>query len=86
MRAQTLLIPFIPYGVVSAVHCLLLIFDLPGSGYETKQLLMPALALAAVHGTATLWARHGFLPVDAGAEAALASYGATARVMTRSLP
>lgn len=47
---------------------------------------LPALALAPVHGTATLWARHGFLPADAGAEAALASYGATARVMTRSLP
>lgn len=30
------------------MHCLLIIFGMPGSGFETKQLLMPALALAAV--------------------------------------
>jgi len=42
------LIPFIPYIVISAVHCLLIVFHLPGRGYETKQLLMPALALAAI--------------------------------------
>lgn len=47
---------------------------------------LPRLALTAVHGTETLWARHGFVPADTGAEAALASYGATARIMTRSLP
>lgn len=42
------LIPFLPYIAVSIVHCILVIFHLPGAGYETKQLLMPALALAAV--------------------------------------
>lgn len=47
MRARAL-IPFIPYIAVSVVHVVLNLFDLPGRGYETKQLLMPALALAAV--------------------------------------
>ena len=42
------LIPFLPYAIISIVHCLLIIFGMPGSGFETKQLLMPALALAAV--------------------------------------
>jgi len=42
------LIPFLPYIAISLVHCLLIIFGLPGSGFGTKQLLMPALALAAV--------------------------------------
>lgn len=42
------LIPFVPYIVVSVVHVVLQIGDLPGRGYETKQLLMPTLALAAV--------------------------------------
>lgn len=41
-------IPFIPYIVLSAVHVVLNLFGLSGGGYETKQLLMPALALAAV--------------------------------------
>ena len=47
MRGKRML-PFVPYIVISAVHCVLVIFQLPGSGFETKQLLMPALALAAV--------------------------------------
>ncbi|MBN9612149.1 MAG: lysoplasmalogenase, partial [Actinobacteria bacterium] len=47
MRAKAL-IPFIPYIVVSVVHVVLGLFDLPGRGFETKQLLMAALALAAV--------------------------------------
>ena len=42
------LIPFLPYVAISVVHCVLIIFGLPGSGFETKQLLMPALALAVV--------------------------------------
>lgn len=42
------ILPFLPYIVVSAVHCVLIIGQLPGSGYETKQLLMPALALAVL--------------------------------------
>lgn len=44
---------------------------------------LPALALTAVHDTATLWARHGFAPAPVGAAAALAAYGATATPMTR---
>mgnify|MGYP001290630590 CR=1 FL=1 len=78
MRAQTLLIPFIPYGVVSAVHCLLLIFDLPGSGYETKQLLMPALALAAVWSAWGLrpWPRRAMLLVLAAVAASWLGDGA----------
>lgn len=47
MRAKAL-IPFLPYIVISIVHCSLIIFELPGRGPETKQLLMPALLLAAV--------------------------------------
>lgn len=47
MRGKAV-IPFLPYIVISVVHCVMVIFHLPGSGYETKQLLMPALALAAV--------------------------------------
>lgn len=47
MRTRVL-IPFLPYIAISAVHCVLIIFQLPGRGFETKQLLMPALALAAV--------------------------------------
>lgn len=43
-----MLIPFLPYVVISIVHCVLIIFQLPGSGFATKQLLMPALALAAI--------------------------------------
>lgn len=46
--AKTPIVPFLPYVVVSVVHCVLLVFRLPGSGFETKQLLMPALALAVV--------------------------------------
>ncbi len=42
------LTPFLPYMAISAVHCVLIIFQLPGRGFETKQLLMPALAVAAV--------------------------------------
>lgn len=42
------IVPFLPYIVLSIVHCALIIFQLPGRGFETKQLLMPALALAAV--------------------------------------
>lgn len=42
------LIPFLPYAAISLVHCILIIFSLPGRGYATKQLLMPALALAVV--------------------------------------
>lgn len=48
VTARQALIPFLPYIAISLVHCLLIIFGLPGSGFETKQLLMPALALAAV--------------------------------------
>lgn len=47
MRGKKIL-PFLPYIAISVVHCVLVIFQLPGSGFETKQLLMPALALAAV--------------------------------------
>lgn len=50
MRARAL-IPFIPYIIVSVVHVVLNLFDLPGRGFETKQLLMPALALAVVWAT-----------------------------------
>lgn len=46
---------------------------------------LPALALTAVHGTEVLWARHGFAPMPASAEAALAAYGATAQVMRRGV-
>ncbi|NLB46261.1 MAG: lysoplasmalogenase [Microbacteriaceae bacterium] len=42
------IIPFVPYILVSVLHVVLQVFELPGRGYETKQLLMPALALAAV--------------------------------------
>ncbi len=42
------LAPFLPYIAISLVHCTLVAFQLPGSGYETKQLLMPALALAVI--------------------------------------
>ena len=59
MRARAL-IPFIPFLVVSVVHCVLIIFQLPGRGYETKQLLMPALALAAV------WSMWGVRPWPRG--------------------
>ncbi|WP_439578398.1 GNAT family N-acetyltransferase [Elioraea sp.] len=45
---------------------------------------LAALALTAVHGTQTLWTRHGFVVVP-GNEAALAAYGETALVMTRRL-
>lgn len=47
MRTRVL-IPFLPYILISIVHCTLIILQLPGRGFETKQLLMPALALAAV--------------------------------------
>lgn len=47
MRTRVL-IPFLPYIVISIVHCVLIIFQLPGRGFATKQLLMPALALAAI--------------------------------------
>lgn len=54
-RAQTqrarAVIPFIPYIAVSLLHVVLNTLDLPGGGFETKQLLMPALALAAVWAT-----------------------------------
>jgi GNAT superfamily N-acetyltransferase len=43
---------------------------------------LPTLALTAVHGTETLWSRHGFAAAPDN-DAALAAYGATARVMTR---
>lgn len=49
-RARALL-PFLPYALASVVHCVLIVFDLPGKGFETKQLLMPALALAVVWAT-----------------------------------
>lgn len=48
LERRQLLISFLPYAAISVVHCVLVIFGLPGSGFETKQLLMPALALAAV--------------------------------------
>jgi uncharacterized membrane protein YhhN len=48
LERRRVLIPFLPYAIISIVHCMLIIFKLPGSGFETKQLLMPALALAAV--------------------------------------
>lgn len=47
MRGKNIL-PFLPYIIVSVVHCVLVMFQWPGSGFETKQLLMPALALAAI--------------------------------------
>jgi GNAT superfamily N-acetyltransferase len=45
---------------------------------------LPMLALTAVHGTETLWSRHGFAAAP-GNDAALAAYGVTARVMTRAV-
>lgn len=42
------LLPFLPYALISVVHCVLVIGHLPGDGFETKQLLMSSLALAAV--------------------------------------
>lgn len=64
MRSKAL-IPFLPYIAVSAVHCLLIVLELPGRGFETKQLLMPALALAAVWSTWRLrpWPRGAMLLV-----------------------
>lgn len=47
MRGKRIL-PFLPYIVVSVVHCTLVILQWPGSGFETKQLLMPTLAIAAL--------------------------------------
>jgi uncharacterized membrane protein YhhN len=60
VRARAL-IPFAPYIAVSIVHVALNVLDLPGGGYETKQLLMPALALAAVWAVrrARPWPRAG---------------------------
>ena len=77
LRARAL-IPFIPYIVVSAVHCALIVFDLPGSGYETKQLLMPALALAAVWSVRgeRPWPRTAMLLVLAAVAASWAGDGA----------
>lgn len=46
---------------------------------------LPRLALTAVHGTETLWSRHGFAAAPAGNADALAAYGDTARVMIRPL-
>lgn len=43
-----MLTPFLPYIAVSVVHCILIMFQLPGRGFETKQLLMPALVLAVL--------------------------------------
>jgi len=59
------LIPFLPYAVISLVHCVLIVFELPGSGFETKQLLMPALALAAVWSMRRVrpWPRGGMVLV-----------------------
>ncbi len=48
-----------------------------------RERALPVLALTAVHGTAALWARHGFAPTTAAAEIARDSYGATATPMTR---
>lgn len=45
---STRILPFLPYLILSIVHCVLVAAQLPGSGFETKQLLMPALALAVV--------------------------------------
>jgi uncharacterized membrane protein YhhN len=77
LRARAL-IPFIPYIVVSAVHCALIVFDLPGSSYETKQLLMPALALAAVWSVRgeRPWPRTAMLLVLAAVAASWAGDGA----------
>jgi uncharacterized membrane protein YhhN len=50
------LVSFLPFLIVSVVHVVLGLFDLPGSGYATKQLLMPTLALAAV------WSMWGVRP------------------------
>lgn len=66
MRLKAFL-PFLPYAVISVIHSLLIIFDLPGRGYETKQLLMPALALAAV------WSMWGVRPWPRGAMALILS-------------
>ena len=46
LERRRLLIPFLPYVLISFLHCVLIVYNLPGSGFETKQLLMPALALA----------------------------------------
>lgn len=72
------LVPFVPFIVLSLVHCTLLIFDLPGHGYETKQLLMPALALAAVWSTWRLrpWPRPAMLLVLGGIAASWVGDGA----------
>lgn len=50
MRAKAL-IPFIPYIAVSVIHVVLGLMDHPLGGFATKQLLMAALALAAVWAT-----------------------------------
>jgi len=42
------LVPFVPYALISVVHVGLQIAHHPLGGYGTKQLLMPALALAAI--------------------------------------
>ncbi len=54
-------IPFIPYIAVSILHVVLNTLDLPGGSFATKQLLMPALALAALWASWRLrpWPRAG---------------------------
>ena len=64
-RDSGALVPFIPYAIVSIAHVLLLLADHPLGGYATKQLLMPALVLAAVWATWRLrpWPRAAMLLV-----------------------
>lgn len=50
------LIPFAPFAAVSIAHSILVAVDHPLGGFATKQLLMPALALAAV------WTLRGVRP------------------------
>ncbi|MCB1273551.1 MAG: lysoplasmalogenase [Leucobacter sp.] len=48
LERRRAILPFVPYIAVSLLHVGLLIADHPLGGYATKQLLMAALALAAV--------------------------------------
>ncbi|MFC7765989.1 lysoplasmalogenase family protein [Leucobacter soli] len=67
MRAKALT-PFIPYIAVSVLHVVLLLMHHPLGGYQTKQLLMAALALAAVWATASIrpWPRPAMILLLAG--------------------
>ena len=37
LERRRVLIPFLPYAIISIVHCMLIIFKLPGSGFESEQ-------------------------------------------------